>query len=397
VARYAERAAEDYLTGQEIVEQLGAWVGGTYTAAETELLEEIARRVRRDLRTVDVARRLDTIRELREAAARVFDRIDSDDLARRIVQTATLEGEAAAIEQLGFTNAARTGTAIATGADGLLPFATGITPGSANAAAQIGFGLTSALDDVRARILRAVPDIYQRTIAQFAAERVLGVVTRRTTQTRAIAAFLSRGIPGFTDRAGRDWSIGAYTEMAARTATNRAWLSAHEQRWGAMGLHLVTIVRGLDSCQACAAWSGKILSTDGRRGVVETEHAVTGEPVTLVIAGTLADARAGGWNHPNCRCTLTPVFAGLSLPANASTYDPQKERDRDRLRSLERKVRAAKRQAAVAAALGDDVAAAYYRGVVRDLQAEIRAHVGATGQLRKPYREQLSWSGTAPR
>ncbi len=394
---YVERADADYLTGQEIVEQLGAWLGGQYTAAETYLLEEIARRVRLDLDSTDAVRRIETIQLLRDAVERVLAEIDTEDAARRIIATAIAEGEAAAIEQLGFTQAARSGTAAAVGADGqLLPFATGITPGSATAAATIGLDLTNALADVRARILRAVPDIYQQVVARFASERVLGVVTRRQTQTRAIAAFLQQGIPAFTDAAGRNWSIGAYTEMATRTATNRAWLAAHEQRWASMGLHLVTIVRGVDSCKACATWSGRILSTDGRTGTIEAEHATTGERVTITIHGTLQDARAGGWNHPNCRCTLAPVFPGLTLPANDSTYDPATEKARDRLRYLERRVRSYKRQAAIAAGLGDDVAAAYYRALARAEQARIRAHIAETGQLRKPYRESLSWSGQAP-
>lgn len=398
MARYAERAAADYLTGQEIVEQLGAWLGGLFTGLETTLLEEIARRVARDLPIDDQRRRADTIRELEAAAREALDAINTEELARRVVQTAIVEGEAAAIEQIGFTQAARGGVATAIAADGTpLPFATGITPNSATAAAAIGLDLTNALQDVRARILRAVPDLYQTTVARFSAERVLGVVTRRSTQSRTIAAFLGQGLTGFTDRAGRNWQIGSYVEMATRTATNRAWLEAHQQRWASMGLHLVTIVRGLDSCRRCAEWSGRVLSTNGVTGTVTAAHATTGEPVDIVIHGTIDQARAGGWNHPNCRCTLAPVFPGLSLPANDSTYDPEAEKARDRLRALEREVRAAKRQAAIAEGMGDEVAAAAYRAQARDAQRRIREHVAETGQLRKPYRESLSWSGDQPR
>lgn len=390
MAVYAERAAADYLTGQEIVEKLGAWLAGQYAAAETELLAEIARRVRLDLSTDDPVRRAAVILELRTATERMLAELD-DDMARRAVETAMREGEAAAIEQLGLTRQSGVYAALTEQA-GAVP----LTPGSVLAAGQIGLELTSALDDVRRRILRAVPDVYQEVVARFAGQRLLGVTTGRQSRTRAVATFLARGIPAFTDQAGRNWTIGAYTEMATRTATNRAWLGAHEQRWGAMGLHLVTIVRGSDSCARCAAWSGKILSTNGVTGTIQAEHATTGQPVTIEVVGTLASARAGGWNHPNCRCTLTPVFPGLSLPANDTTYDPAAERNRERLRYLERRVRDFKRRAEIAAALGDDVAAAYYRAQVRAEQARIRALVEETGQVRKPYREALSYSGYAP-
>ena len=49
MALFVERAGADYLTGQELVDQLGAWLAGQYQAVETELLEQIARQVAQDL------------------------------------------------------------------------------------------------------------------------------------------------------------------------------------------------------------------------------------------------------------------------------------------------------------------------------------------------------------
>lgn len=394
--RYVERAAEDYLTGQQIVDQLGAWLAGQYQEAETRLLRRIAERVARDMNVDDPVRRAETIRRLQADAARILAELDSENLARRVVETATREGEAAAIEQLGIGNAARNATAPAAWAGQQLPLATGITPTSAIAAAQLGLELTNALEDVRARMLRATPDIYQATIARFAGQRLLGVDTGRNIRAQAVTEWIAQGIPGFVDAAGRRWSPGAYVEMATRTATNRAWLSAHQARWSSMGLHLVTIIRGADSCKVCAAWSGRILSTDGRTGTIQAEHATSGEPITITIAGTIEQARAAGWNHPNCRCTLAPVFPGLSLPANDSTYDPQAERDRERLRYLERRVRDFKRRSEVAGGLGDELAEKGWARRARQEQARIREHIAATGQVRKPYREALAFSGTAP-
>lgn len=393
MARYEERAAEDLLTGQEIVEQLGAWLAGQYQQAETYLLALIADRVRRDLNVDDPARRAAAITRLRAAARDALAQIDTEQAARRLVDTAMREGTAAAIEQLDVVAAASGATGPAMFAGEVLPFATGLTPQAALTAATIGLELTNALTVMEDRILRAVPDLYQQVIARFAGEQILTGATRRTTHTRAIAEFLSRGVTGFTDAAGRRWTVGSYAEMAARTATNRAWLDSHRHAWAARGFEYVTIVRGSDSCQACAAWSGRILASGGgRTGQVETRHATTGRPITIDVVGTLADARAAGWNHPNCRCTLAPVFAGLSLPANDSTYDPQSERNRERLRYLERRVRKFKREQQIAQGLGDDVAAKGFGRRVRAEQKRIRELVDETGQIRKPYREQLAYS-----
>lgn len=394
--RYVERAAEDYLTGQQIVDQLGAWLAGQYQDAETALLRLIAERTRRDMTIDDPVRRVAAIQALRDEAERILAELDSEDLARRVIQVATTEGETAALEQLGIGQAARNATGGAVWAGQQLPFATGITPTSAIAAAQLGLELTSALEDVRLRMLRATPDIYQQTIARYAGQIILGTDTTRKLRAQAVTEWLAQGIPGFVDRAGRTWTPGAYVEMATRTATNRAWLAAHQARWDAMGMQLVTIIRGADSCQACAAWSGKILSTNGVTGPIEARHATSGETITITVDGTLEQARAAGWNHPNCRCTLAPVFPGLSLPANESTYDPQAERDRERLRYLERRVRDFKQRSAIADGIGDQVAAKGWARRAREEQARIREHIAATGQVRKPYREQLAFSGTAP-
>lgn len=398
MALFRERAQADYLTGQELVDQLSLWLAARYQSVETHLLAEIARQVAAELDGTATVSRLAAIRRLQAAAQEAFAQLDSAATARQVIQTAFLEGEAAALEQLGFAQAAAGGVQqvdIVPGVPvgGVVPFATGITPSSAIASATIGMQLQSDFDDLAARVIRLTPDKYQQTVARFASEQVLEGGTHRAAQARAVQSFLADGISGFIDSSGRNWRIGSYTEMATRTATNRAWLEAHMNRWTGMGLNLVTIVRGGDACARCAAWSGKVLSMDGSlSGPVQAVHSTTGEPITITVEGSVASARAGGWNHPNCRCTLTPVFPGLSLPVNDSTYDPQAEKNREKLRYLERRVREFKSRALVAEAMGDDVSAAFWRSQARAEQARIRDWVEQTGQVRKPYREQLSFA-----
>lgn len=401
MARFPERDSDDYLTGQELVEQLGAWLAARFQNVETYLLERIAQQVAQDLDSTAATTRLAAIRKLQAAAAAAFAELDITGGARRVVEAAIREGSIAALEQLAFTQAATGATLTGTGATGQpLPFSQGLTPSAAIASAQIGLQLGSELDNLAARVIRLIPDVYQQTIAATVAERLIDGQTSRQAQNRAVVKFLSDGVAGFTDVSGRRWRIGTYTEMATRTATNRAWLEAHLSRWSGLGIRLVTIVRGADSCPRCAAWSGKVLSADGSipAGPLLAEHQLTGAPVTVTVEGSIGDARAGGWNHPNCRCTLAPVFPGLSLPADDSTYDPVSEKNRERLRYLERQVRDAKRKAGIAAAMGDDVTAAYWRSAAREQQSRIREWVAETGLVRKPYRESLSFAdgGRAP-
>ena len=115
---------------------------------------------------------------------------------------------------------------------------------------------------------------------------------------------------------------------------------------------------------------------------------IDGAPVQVEVAGTLDEARAEGWRHPNCRCTTVAYLPGAQL-LKGTTYDPEAEAARDKLRALERAKRDAKRQEAGAL---DDVERQRAKARIRGLDARIRAHVDETGLNRRRYREQLGFS-----
>ena len=185
-------------------------------------------------------------------------------------------------------------------------------------------------------------------------------------------------ITGFTDKSGRRWTIGAYSEMATRTAAARAWRDQSVASMKNAGIATFTPVIGNSACSKCAAWQGKILTDGGQTGDVMVEHAVTAEPTLMHVDATVDQWRGYGAGHPNCRCTLIPGLPGGTDPTKYSTYDPQKQADRDRLRELERDIRAAKRD-------GDPAA-------VQEAQQALRDHVRETGITRRRYREQLSFA-----
>jgi minor capsid protein 2 len=120
---------------------------------------------------------------------------------------------------------------------------------------------------------------------------------RRIQAAQEVLDDLGRqGITGFTDRAGRNWDLASYVEMATRTAVSSAWDDMQEQAAIRSGLDLVktgtTSTEG--SCPLCLPWLGKTLSLAG---------ATEGYP-------TVADAKAAGWRHPNCRCFWTVIGGG---------------------------------------------------------------------------------------
>lgn len=404
---------------EELIESLSQELASRYAGAEDELIREVAARAYRDLELSQLPEtapggmgltaaarrrqnqvlaqlaihRANAIRDLHVKAAQIVDRLRSEEWARRIINLAATEGEAAAVAQLGL--AARVPTNVVP-----IPFigsptaisATTLTGTATQAVGALVFSLESRLEALNQRITRYPQDSYQRIVSMHTPNVLLGVSTSRIQQQAAVQRFLSEGITGFVDRGNRRWTIGAYAEMAGRTTVNRAFNDAATWRMGQAGIHLATIVRGMDSCESCASWAGKILSTDGRpAGVIELPHTTKRATVTITVAGTVDQARDAGWNHPNCRCRLVAYLPGVTNQQNDTTYDPEAERERARQRELERNIRAAKRREAYSDP-GDRMAQQRAHREVLDAQASMREFLADTGRNRSNYREQLGFA-----
>lgn len=384
---------------EELVEELSRYLAQRYRDAEDELIREVAARAVRDFRLSSLlpdadggmgmtvaerrarnrvlaelaAHRATSLRELQARALRIVSDLRDEGLAQRVIGIAASEGEAAAAATLRFTGS-------------LTP----VTGTSAQAVAMVALSLESRLEVLNQRLTRYPQDAYQRIVAMYSPNTLLGVTTSRVQQAAAVQRFLAEGITGFVDKADRRWTIGAYAEMAGRTTVNRAFNDAGIWRMQQSSIHLVTVVRGLDSCRKCAAWAGKILSADGSpAGPRVLPHATREQAVTVYVAATVEEARAAGWNHPNCRCRLVAYSPGLSVPQEDTTYDEAAEKERAQQRALEREIRSAKRREASAMTDTDRAKAA---ADVREAQADMRDFIRRTGRNRQSYREQLGFA-----
>lgn len=405
-------AAEDF------VESLSRDLAARYAGAEDELIREVAARAYRDLElaqlpvdapgglglTVGQRRqqnkvlaelatyRAKALRDLQTKAVQVVERLQSEELARRIINIAATEGEAAAAAQLGFANRVPTNVVpIPLLGSSTAISATTLTGTATQAVGSLVFSLQSRLDIMNQRLTRYPRDAYQRIVSMHTPSTLLGVTTSRVQQSAAVQQFLSEGITGFVDRRGRRWTIGAYAEMAGRTSVNRAYNDAGIWRMGQAGIHLVSIAGAIDACANCAPWIGKVLSTDGTpAGIIELPNTATKGQVSVTVAGTLDDARNAGWGHPNDRCRPIPYLPGTSQPKTV-TYDPAAEKERATQRQRERSIRSAKRRAATTDP-NDRVAQQRAQKKVLEAQKSMRDFLGETGRNRSSYREQLGFS-----
>ncbi|QNA93253.1 MULTISPECIES: phage minor capsid protein [unclassified Microbacterium] len=381
----------DGIPADELLELLGWELAERFTDAENVMLAEIARRARRiimleaDAQAADVVARMRISQELSIERARAYRDLQGlarqvvrdlreQDLAEWLIDIAAKEGEAAAAARLQLARR--------------IPGR--VFPGSSvQAVGALTLDLSSRLEALEQRILRFPQDVYQRVISETAPRVLLGAENYVLNQRQAVQRFLDRGITGFVDKSDRRWTIGAYAEMAGRTATARAWNDAGVWRMQQAGQNLVTVQGGYDACRACAPWIGKILSTDGSTGTIVLPHATQDREVTITIHGTVEEARAAGWGHPNCRDRLTVYLPGLSVPQADFEYNEAAEKERARHRELEREVRAAKRREATAM---DDIERRKAARDVTDAQAELREFARRTGRKRQSYREQLHFA-----
>ncbi|MGW1162739.1 phage minor capsid protein [Streptomyces sp. NPDC002519] len=246
-------------------------------------------------------------------------------------------------------------------------------------------------------ILRGVEDGYRQVIAEAAGTPLLGIDTRRQATQRAMERFADRGLRTFVDKGGRAWQMTSYAEMATRTAVGRAAVEAHGDRLRAAGLDLVIVSNAPHECPLCAPFEGKVLSLDGPGGArtVEAEHATAdGEAVRVHVFGSVDEARQRGFQHPNCRHSLSAYLPGVTRAPVEQSEDPDGYEASQRQRAIERRIRQWKKRAA-ASPTPEGKRAAEAR--VRQWQGKMRDHLAAHPELiRRREREQLGAGNLPP-
>ena len=158
------------------------------------------------------------------------------------------------------------------------------------ALAAATFGRIDAGGD---QMLRSTVDAYRSIIADAAAGVVSGVDTRIGATQAALNEFANQGITGFTDTAGRAWSLSSYAEMATRTAATRSYTEGKLDTFRAAGISMFQLSSDGSPCDVCAPWEGEIVVDDG-----------ADNPDGLP---TISDMEGDGVFHANCGHTLDAV------------------------------------------------------------------------------------------
>lgn len=225
-----------------------------------------------------------------------------------------------------------------------------------------------ALQGSHLQIVRKGDDIYRKVVTQVSSQVLTGVETRRQATQRALNQFAKDGVKGFTDKAGRQWSMSTYAEMSIRANVGQASVTGHINRMKDQGRDLVWVSDHPEECDKCRPWEGRVLSISGKGSYPSVDEAI-----------------AGGLFHVGCGHRLNAYLQGITdLPTN--TEDPSGYEERMEQRHIERKIREWKRREAIAI---DPNAKALANKKVKAWQANMREFIDDKGRKRNRSREQI--------
>ena len=335
-------------------EALAARIVELYSAAEYELLTQLARHLAKGLDTDDhwTERQLSEIQRFNRVAWEILEKLGADSAAAVSAIIGQAGNRGAAVAIAGAMNTAVLSTAVD-------PFAV----------TAIASELEQKLAGARGRIFRSADDIYRKVIADTTPLVNAGTISRRQAADRALRKLASNGVTGFVDRTGRRWEAASYVEMASRQATKEAAIQGHTDRLVSQGHNLVVVSDVPQECSLCRPFEGKVLALkpDGQHK-------------------TLDQARDAGLFHINCRHSLSRYQPGRTR-SFGETADPEGDKARQRLRYLERQKRAALREKATAL---DEEGRRKAQAKVKAYNAKIAEHVATTSAKRQRQRERIN-------
>lgn len=219
---------------------------------------------------------------------------------------------------------------------------------------------------------RKADDVYRHVIELEQANADAAGDDLRKAVEEALQTFAEKGVTGFTDRANRNWGLAEYSEMAMRTAMQRANLLSTIDAMLRSGQDLCYVNRHMGSCPMCMHWEGVLISLTGRTpGYI-----------------TLQQAMAGGLFHPNCAHILLVYIQGVSRldigrPKDISDLENRKlYLKRQQQRYLERNVRKWKKKQAAATSPEYE---RYCMHQVEYWQGRIRKHIKDNPELPRRY------------
>lgn len=227
----------------------------------------------------------------------------------------------------------------------------------------------------------------QQILNEATGEVLAGASTHREAVRRAVKRMADDGLTGFVDRGGHRWTPEGYVSMDIRTTVTN---TAHQATWARCdeyGLDLIVVSTKAAARPLCYPWQGKVLSRTNRaRDVTDLD----GNTIHVYAMSETSYGEPAGIFGINCGHFSSPFFPGMSKVRGDPEPESVNERqyaESQRQRYLERRIRRAKLDVAIAKATQDDEAVKDANRTLRARQAAMRDFISDTGRTRRYDRE----------
>jgi hypothetical protein len=363
-----------------IVDEGNAWqIHSAYQQAEKAILTRIKKYLADDLEVPDYQLvKLSQVQALRAEAFQIFQKVQPE--VAKFLQ-----------DQISKTYTEANLFAYADIGKGLTPDK--LTPLQSQLAVRnIVDEMSERISTAESQILRQVDDVFRESIANVTRNVLTRGMTRNEAVIDSVLKLGKQGVGNFTDQSGRNWTLPNYAEMAVRTGTRRATISGYEDVLNKNKLDLVMVQPGPRACSICDRWARTILTRDTTPQTLygsNVPNLLDGGEIYVEIDGSLSDARADGFQHPNCRCRLRAYLPGITDPKTLERppWDEDGYKAQQKQRALENAIRKAKTEEATVTDLDKGKASEK----VKALQEQMRLHLAENPDLkRQSAREQIT-------
>lgn len=220
---------------------------------------------------------------------------------------------------------------------------------------------------------------------------ITGAESRQQALRKTIRQFNDRGITGFVDKRGRNWTPEAYVNMCMRTTAGSVANEVQTARCEDMGVNLIQIDSHSGARPKCAKDQGKIFSLDNTSGMTED---LNGRKIRYYPWNSSSYGEPDGILGINCGHHKFPFVPGVNIQRYFPTEDFE---ENDRLykqtqvqRALERDVRKQKRECMMFDELEDKDAFEKSAVKLKSKEAQLKDYVKKHDHLhRRKDREQV--------
>ena len=219
-----------------------------------------------------------------------------------------------------------------------------------------------------------INELNQGSMSVVSGTESLQEATRRTLERLAV-----KGIPGFIDKAGREWSPEAYVKMDLRSTMGNTARAAQDARCDRYGIQLIEVSSHNGARPKCAPYQGRIFSRNGTAG---TTTDLEGNRISYIPLSQTSYGEPDGLFGINCGHQQYPFIPGVSM----RTYYPYPEEQNaeryqqtQQQRAMERKIRADKRKCMMMQETGDDEGLRKAAGKLRADKGRYRDFCKETG------------------